>query len=116
MGVALEDRQAVEVRADAAHQHVVAVVQQVLGGNGRADVGRRFADELRGIAGGDVLEHHLERREAFDHATHVFVDEALFAIEDIDLATRHFTVHQQWHADFGQRFDGGEDVVDAGHA
>ncbi|MNM20265.1 hypothetical protein D3C81_306010 [compost metagenome] len=116
VGVALEDRQAIEVRTNTANQHVVAVVQQVLGSDGRTDVGRRLADELRGIAGGDVFEHHLERREAFDHTAHVLVDEALLAIEYVDFAAGHFTMHQQWHADFSQRLDGGEDVVDAGHA
>ncbi len=92
--VALEDRQAIEVRANAANQHVVAVVQQVLRSDGRADVGRGLGDELRGIAGGDVLEHHLQCREALDHTAHVLVDEALLAVEHVDLAAGHFAMHQ----------------------
>src|SRR5690606_4813741 len=64
VGVALEDRQAVEVRANAAHQHVVAVVQQVVRGDGGAHGGRCLAHELRGIGGGDVLEDHLQGRKA----------------------------------------------------
>ena len=116
VGVALEDRQAIEVRANTADQHVVAVVQQVLGSDGRTDVGRGFGDELRGVAGGDVLEDHFQGREALDQAAHVFVDEALLAVEHVDFAAGDFTVHQQRHADFRKCLDGGEDVVDAGHA
>src|SRR5690606_30295914 len=51
MHVALEDRQAIKVRADAADQHMVAVVQQVVGGDGGADVGGGLAYKLRGIGG-----------------------------------------------------------------
>ncbi|MCY1420796.1 hypothetical protein D9M71_364300 [compost metagenome] len=116
MHVALEDRQAIKVRTNAADQHVVAVVQQVMGGDGRADVGRGFLDELCGVAGGDVFEHHLQRREAGDHAAHVFVDELLLAVEHVHFGTGHFAVHQQRQADFGHGLQHREDLVDAGHA
>ncbi|MNJ41594.1 hypothetical protein D3C77_365210 [compost metagenome] len=95
---------------------MVAVVQQVLGGDGRADVGRSLVDELHGIAGGDVLEDHFQGREAFDDTAQVLVDEQLLAVEHVDLATGHFTVHQQRHADFGHGFECRENVVDAGNA
>ncbi|MCY1423842.1 hypothetical protein D9M71_395680 [compost metagenome] len=116
MGIALEDRQAIEVRPNAAHQHVVAVVQQVMRGDGGGNVARGCVDERHGIGCGDVLEHHFQAWEALDDTAHVFVDEHLLAVKYIDLATGHFTVHQQWHADFGHGFECREDLVDAGHA
>ncbi|MCY1355917.1 hypothetical protein D9M69_423550 [compost metagenome] len=85
-------------------------------GDGGADVGRGFLDELRGVAGGDVLEHHLQGREALDHAGEMLVDEALLAVEHVDLGAGHLAVHQQRQADFGHGFQHREDVVDAGHA
>ncbi|MCY1345029.1 hypothetical protein D9M69_310800 [compost metagenome] len=104
------------MRANTADQHVVAVVQQVMGGDGGADVGRGRLHELHRIAGGDVLEHQLQGREALDHAGQVLVDEHLLAVEHVDLATGHFTVDQQQHAHFGHGFEGREDLVDAGDA
>src|SRR3546814_9543313 len=95
MGVALGDRQAVEVRPDPAHQHVVAVVQQVMRGNGCANVRRGFVDELHGITGGDVFEHHLEGREAFHDTTHVLIDEDFFAIEHVDIRSEEHTSELQ---------------------
>ena len=94
MRIALEDRQAVVVRANATDQHVVAVVQQVLSSNGCPDVGRCFCHELHGIGRCNVFEDHFKRRETLDYAAHVFVDELLLAVEDVDLATRYFTVDQ----------------------
>lgn len=116
MDVALEDRQAIEVRANPADQHVVTVVQQVVCSDGGADLGRSLLDELHGIGGSDVLEHHLEGREALDHSPHVFIDEDLLAIEDIDITMGHFAMDQQRQADFSHGFQDWEDLVDAGHA
>ncbi|MND86906.1 hypothetical protein D3C80_788870 [compost metagenome] len=45
----------------------------------------------------------------------MFVDEQLFAVEHVDFAAGHFTVHQQWHADLGHGFEHREDLVDAGY-
>lgn len=114
MRIALENRQAVEVRTNPADQHVVAVIKQVVRRDGRRDVGRGFVDELHGIAGGDVFKNHFEGREAFDDTAQVLVDEHFFAIEHVDLAACHFPVYQQQHADFGHCLEGREDLVDAG--
>ncbi|MCY1264743.1 hypothetical protein D9M70_131040 [compost metagenome] len=116
MGIALEDRQAIEVRPNPAHQHVVAVVQQVMRGNGRAHVGRSRVDELHGVRGGDVFEDHFEGRETLDHTTHVLVDEDFFSVEHVDIAPGDFTVDQQRHPDFGHGLECREDFVDAGDA
>ena len=112
--IAFEDRQAIEMRANPANQHVVAVVQQMMGGDGCAHIGVSLTDELDGLAGGDVFEHHFECREAFHDPTQVFVDEQLFTVEDIDVAASDFTVNQQRHPDFGHGLQCGKDLVDAG--
>lgn len=115
MDVALENRQTEEMRANAANQHVVAVVEQVVGGDRRADVAVGRLDELHRVAGGDVFEHHLEAWEALGHPAQLLIDEVFFAIEDIDLRTRHFAVDQQRQTDFGHGFQHRKDIVDAGH-
>ena len=63
--LAFQDRQAVEVRADAADQHGVAVVEQVLRGEGGGDGVGCCGHELRGIFGGDVLEHDAQAGQVF---------------------------------------------------
>src|SRR5690606_637670 len=96
--------------------HVVAVVQQVMGGDGGADGGRSGLDEGGGVTGGDVFEHHFQAREALDHARQMFIDKALLAVEHVDFRAGHFTVHQQRQANLGHGFEYREDIVDAGHA
>src|SRR5690606_28856393 len=53
MGVALENWQAIVVRANTANQHMVAVVEQVVCGDSSRDICRSLAHEMSGIAGGD---------------------------------------------------------------
>ena len=95
---------------------MVAVVQQVVGGDGGTDVGRSALHELHRIAGSDVLEHHFQGREALDHTAQVLADKDLLAVEYIDLTARYFAVYQQRQADFGHGFEHRENLVDAGHA
>ena len=65
MLLALGDRQAIEVRADAALEHGVAIVVEVM----RCDRCRErrwaFSDEIRRLFRRDVLKHDLESREVF---------------------------------------------------
>ena len=116
MQVALEHRQTEQVRADSAHQHVVAVVEQMVRGDGGADVGSGRLHELHGITRGDVLEDHLQGREASGDAAQLLVDEVFLAIENVDLAAGDFAVHQQRQTDFGHGFQHAEDIVDGGDA
>jgi hypothetical protein len=61
--LALGHRQAIGMRAHAAHQHGVAVDVQVLRRDRGAQVGAAAFDELRGFLRGDVLEHDFQRGE-----------------------------------------------------
>ena len=63
---ALSDRQAIEVRADAAFEHGVAVDGEMVRRDGGGDIGRRSFDERHGLGGGDVFEDDLERRIVAD--------------------------------------------------
>ena len=97
---------------DTAHEHVVAVEKQVLGGNRRGNRIRCFANEGCRIGRSDVLENDLQGREALDQPDHVLIDEALFAIEYVDIGTCDFAMDKQRHTDFGHRFQHWKDVVD----
>ena len=105
VGAALEHRQAVVVRADPADQKVVPVQHQVLRGDRRGHVVARLADEVRGVLGGDVLEHHLQRGKALGQRAQAPVDELLLAIEDVDVRIGDLTVHEEQHPVLGQRFE-----------
>ena len=68
----------------------IAIVQQVLRRDGRRDTGARARDEFHRARGGDVLEHHLEFREPLEQRREHLVDEARFAVEDIDVRVAPF--------------------------
>ena len=116
---ALEHRQAVEVRPQAAHEQRVAVVEQVVGGDGGGGEAVGAGHVLGGFAGGDVFEHHLQLGEVAPQRRHHAVDEHGLAVEEVDLAIGHLAVHQQQQAGalHGlQRRVGLADVGDAGVA
>ena len=96
--LALEDRQAVMVRPDPAHEQRIAVQQQVMRSDGRGDVGGRGADELRRRGGGDVLEYQPQVRKLAHQGLQMTLDEHRFAIEDVDIRAGHLAVQQQGHA------------------
>ena len=88
------------MRADAAAKDGVAVVEQVVRGNGGADRPLGLGHVLRRFAGGDVLKHHFERREIAPQGDELGVDEHRLAVKQVDIGRGHFAVHQQWHAGF----------------
>lgn len=100
MDVALEDRQAEQVWANAADQHVVAVEHQVLRGDGGAEETVACLHVLRRFFGGDVFEDDFQFREVTADRLHHLFDKARLAVENIDGRIGHFTVDQQRHADF----------------
>ena len=102
MRLPLEHRQAVPVRAQAAGEDGVAVVEQVLRRDGRRKraVGRgRLADVVGGLAGGDVLEDDPQPGHAAAQRLEDPVDEDRLAVEHVDLLIDHLAVHQQRQPD-----------------
>ena len=51
------------VWTNAASEHGVAVVQQVVGCDGGGDAVRCGLNKLHGLGGGDVLKHHPQSRQ-----------------------------------------------------
>ena len=114
---ALQHRQAVPVRPHTALEDGVAVVEQVVNGDGGGHIGWRRCHELGGIPGRDVFHDHLQLRETLGQRRQHGVDEHLLAVEKVDRRIGHFAVHQQRQADalhLGQRGVGLGDVGQAG--
>ena len=103
------------VRPDAAHEKRVAVHEQVVRRDGGGDVGAGHFDVLHGIARRDVLEHHLELREALDERSERLLDERLLAVEDINRRIGRLAVHQQRHAELLHLLERMEAARDARH-
>ena len=103
----LEYRQAIIMRSNPALEHGIAVIQQMMRGDGSADVGRTLFDKLHGIVGGDVFEHDPQLRVAFSQREQHPIDKHLFPIKNIDVAVSDFTVYQQRHAGFRELFHDG---------
>ena len=96
--LALEHRQAVVVRAQAAGEDGVAVVEQMVRGDRGGHVRAGLGDILRRVAGGDVLEDDLQLGEGIAQRLHHLLDEASLAVEDIDGRIGHLAVDQQQQA------------------
>ena len=86
------------MRADAALEDGVAVVQQVMRGDGGGQVGAGVLHVLRRFLGRDVLEHDLELGEVAAQRAQDAVDEDGLAVEQVDLGVGHLAVHQQQQA------------------
>ena len=114
--LALEDRRAVVVRADATLEQRVAVEQQMMRGDRGRHVGWRLAHEFDRIAGGDVLQHHAQRRKPFTQRQQVTFDEDAFAIEDVDVRTGDLAVQQQRQFVLLHRFEHGMHARQLAHA
>ena len=115
MGFALQHRRAVVVRPDAALEQRIAIEQQVMRGDGGGHVGRRGADEIDGVAGGDVFQHHAQGRKFFTQRQQVTLDEDALAIEDVDRRIGDLAVHQQRQLMFLHRLQHGIDVRQIAH-
>ena len=112
---AFQHRQAVKVRADAALENLVAVVEKMLRGDRGSDVVRRAGHILGRLARGDVFEHHPQLRQAphqgFEHS----LDEHRLAVEHIDRRVGDFAVHQKRNAELGHRLQRLDRPQDIGH-
>ena len=62
--------------------------------NGRGDIRARGADELHGIGGGDMFQHHTQGRETCCDWRQVSINEDLFPIENVDITISDLAVNQ----------------------
>ena len=104
------------MRAPPAHQHVVTVKHQVLWRNGGGDKIVAVTHVLCRVFGGDMLEDHLQRRQALAQRLHHGLDKTGFAVEDINLGMRYFAVNQQRHTQFLHAFQHRHNGINAGDA
>ena len=114
---ALEHRQAVPVWPDAALEDGIAVVEQMMGGDGRCHGQPGILHKFCSVLRRDVLHDHLEFREALSQWQQHGVDEDFFTVEKVDFRIRHLAMHQQRQADalhFGQRVVGFPDIGQTG--
>jgi len=91
----------------------LAVVQQMLGRDGRADSRPGIDHEFNRARRRDVLEHHAQAGEPFEQRLQHRIDEVSFSIEHIHFGLRRLAVHQQGHADL---FHARENPVHLGNA
>ena len=102
------------MRAQAAGEQRVAVVEQVVRGDGggreRAAPGHVVGRILRR----DVLEHHFQFGEVAAQRLHHGIDEHRLAVEDVDLAVGHLAMHQQQQARALHRLERGGGLADVG--
>ena len=86
------------MRPNAALEHRVPVIHQVMHRDGRCDTRLRFKNKIDRIGRGNVLENDLEFGKALDQGCKNPVDKRFFAVKDINRAVCDFAVHQQRQA------------------
>jgi len=116
IGLALQYRQAIEMRPDAARENGVAIVQEVLRGERGGDARPGRAHEVRGACRRDVFEHDGQCRVPLEQGRQHIVDEARLAIEDIDIRAGRLAVHLERHAEVLHAGERGVDAAQVGDA
>ena len=80
---------------DTTHEHVVAVVHEVLRRNRGGDVVGCGCDEFCCRLTGDVLKDNLELGKFSNNFLEVGLDEELLSVEDINRRVGDFPVNQE---------------------
>src|SRR6185437_16866987 len=81
--LALDHREAIVMRPETAGEERVAIEQQVVRRDRRADVRTCALDEAHRLACRGVLDHHLEPGEAREERRQHALEERRLAIEDV---------------------------------
>ena len=116
MGFALQNRQAVEVRAHAAQKDGVAVEQQMLGRDGGSQKVIGSGHVLGSFLGRHVLHDDLQLREVLAQGLELLLDKHGLAVEQVNALVGHFAVHQQHQAFALHGFQRGINLAQIGHA
>src|SRR5207245_149125 len=93
--LALQHRQTVIVRPDAAREHRAAVVEQVVRCDRGGNVRPPRQHELHSLAGGHVLDHDAKPRETAGDLGEDRLEKHALAIENIHARSRDLTVNEQ---------------------
>ena len=116
MLLALGDRQAIEVRTDAALEDGIAVVAQVMRRDRAAHARADGLDEGHAFAGRDVLQHDLQPLMPPEQRRQHLVEEHRLAVEDVDVGIGHLAMDQERHAGLLHRLEAAGDLVHRGDA
>ena len=116
MNIAFKYRQTVQVRANAAHQHMVAVEHQMLRGDGSSQQFITVTHVLGGVFGGDMFKNHFQAGQALAQGLHHRLNKARFTIENINLGVSDFAVNEQRHPQFFHPLQHWHNGVGAGDA
>ena len=116
MPLPLGHRQAIEIRSQAAAEQGVAVDLQMVGGDRGRQVRPGAAYEIGGLAGGDVLQHHLQPRMPRQQRRQMPLDEHRLPVEHIHLRGGYLAVDQQRQADPLHRCEHPIQPADVAHA
>ena len=104
------------MRLETTLEQRIAIVEQVMGGDGCRDRGRRCPHVVRRILGGDVLQHDFQRGKVANDRVQDPVDEHRFAVENVHVRVGDFAVDQQRQALRLHGFQHRMDFVDVGYA
>ena len=86
------------MRANAALKNRVAVVEQVVRGDGGRRERACALHVLRCVSRGDVLKHDFQARKIAAQRDELLVNEHRLAVKQIHVAIGHLAVHQERHA------------------
>src|SRR4051812_14808255 len=98
MLLALGDRQAIEVRTDAALEDRVAIVAEMMRRDRTTHAAGVGFDEGHALFRGDVLQHDFQSWMALDQRREHLVEEHRLAVEDVDVGIRHLAMDEERHA------------------
>ena len=104
------------MRTHAAQKHGIAVVKQVVRGDGGGRESACALHILRGLARGDVLEDDFELGKIAAQRDQLLVDEHRFAVKQIDVGRSDFAVHQQEQPGTLHGFQGAVGLAQIGDA
>ena len=116
MFLALENRQAIHVRPEAAVEKRIPVVEKMLGRDRRTKARPMRPHHFNAVCGGDVLQNHLESRYALQERQQDRINKCLLAIKHIDFRTWKLAMHEKRHSAFRHHLKNGPDLIDIRYA
>ena len=114
--LALEYGQAVVVRTNPACKNRVAVVQQMMRGDGRCRESVCVAHIMRSLLGGDVLKNDFEFGEITAQRNQLGVNKHRFTVEQVNVRAGDFAMHQQQQASLLHGFQRFISLAQVGYA
>ena len=97
MALPLGHWQAIEIAAQTALEHGIAVDMQMVGRDGCRHQRITIGHKLGSLLGGDVLKHHAQLGELAAQRDQMPLDEHRLSIKDVDVGIGDLTMNQQRH-------------------